>query len=246
MKYICNVLIFINTAAAFAQTPININQAFNTEQLIVVTTSGWNGVTGKLTAYSWKNNDWISVLKDIKIVTGWSGMAWGKGLHDASFNSGKLKKEGDGNSPAGIFPLTSLYGYGKMDDTGMDYLQVTQKHFCVDDPGSEHYNRIVDADSVKKDWKSAEKMILPDYQYKYGVVVGYNNAPVNSGEGSCIFMHIWNDKKTATSGCTAMTESNILKLIQFLDHSKKPLLIQLPLKEYARMKEFYQLPSLPN
>ena len=89
------------------QTP-GIHQKLKTDQLVVVTTGGWNDIQGKMSTYQWKANKWSPVLVNIPIVTGRSGLAWGKGLHDPALNKGKLKREGDGNAPAGLFYLNGL------------------------------------------------------------------------------------------------------------------------------------------
>jgi L,D-peptidoglycan transpeptidase YkuD (ErfK/YbiS/YcfS/YnhG family) len=220
-----------------------INEKFNTGQLVVVTTAGWDVIEGSMTVYEWKNNKWSPVLNDIAIVTGRSGLAWGKGLHDDDLNKGQMKKEGDGNSPAGIFYLSGLFGY--QDHTAkMDYLKVDDRTFCVDDIKSAYYNHIVKADTVKKDWDSAETMRMKSDVYKYGIFVDYNTDPVVAGDGSCIFMHIWRRSDSPTAGCTAMTEDNMLKLMAFLDKSKNPVLVQVPRSEYAEMKKRYNLPSI--
>ena len=84
-------------------------------------------------------------------------MAWGKGLHKEKLNRGKIKMEGDGNSPAGIFQLSGLFGYENI-LSKMSSLKVDNRTFCVDDSKSAYYNQIVKADIVKKDWNSAETM----------------------------------------------------------------------------------------
>lgn len=225
----------------FSNPQAEISKRFNTRQLVVVTSEGWNKINGKMTAYEWKNNKWIPVLKDIPIVTGRSGLAWGKGLHDSKLNRGKLKKEGDGNAPAGIFYLSGLFGYDKI-SAKMNSLKVDNKTFCVDDSRSAYYNKIVKSDTVKKDWKSAETMRMKSDVYKYGIFVDYNVNPAEAGKGSCIFMHIWSGSNSPTAGCTAMTEANILKLIEFLDKKKNPVLVQVPQSEYEKLKRTYKLP----
>ena len=236
MKFIILIisLLFFECAGVSAQK-------FNSRQLVVVTTSGWNSINGKMTAYDWKNNQWIPVLKNIPIVTGRSGLAWGKGLHDPSLNKGKLKKEGDGNAPAGIFYLSGLFGYQDI-SSKMTSLKVDDRTFCVDDIKSAYYNQIVKSDTVKKDWNSAETMRMKSDVYKFGIFVDYNISPATPGKGSCIFMHIWSKSTAPTAGCTAMTEENILKLINFLDKSSNPILVQVPESEYPKMKQLYKLP----
>jgi D-alanyl-D-alanine dipeptidase len=226
---------------SFIQQSVDFNTRFNTNQLIVVTTESWNKIEGKMSVYEFKGNDWEPVFTEIPIVTGRSGMAWGKGLHKAELNKGKLKNEGDGNSPAGIFQLSGLFGYEDI-RSEMNSLKVDNRTFCVDDSKSKYYNQIVKSDTVKKDWNSAETMRMKSDVYKFGIFVDYNVKPAIPNMGSCIFMHIWGGSTEPTAGCTAMKESDILKLIGFLDKRKNPILVQVPQSEYAKLKVIYKLP----
>ena len=227
--------------AVFSKQPADIKTKFNSSQLIVVTSDSWNKIEGKMNVYEYKDKRWVPVLSDIPVVTGRSGMAWGKGLHSQGLNKGKLKKEGDGNSPAGIFYLSGLFGYEDI-RSEMNSIKVDSRTFCVDDSRSVYYNQIVRSDNVKKDWNSAETMRMKSDAYKYGIFVDYNVKPAVPGMGSCIFMHIWSGRSSPTAGCTAMKEADILKLIDFLDKKKSPLLVQVPRAEYIKLKRIYKLP----
>ena len=221
--------------------PEDLNLKFETSQLIVVTSDSWNKIEGKMAVYEYKNGRWNLVMNDIPIVTGRTGLAWAKGLHKEQLNSGILKKEGDGKSPAGIFRLSGLFGYQDI-KSKMNSLKVNERTFCVDDSKSAYYNQIVSTDTLKKDWDSAETMLMKSDAYKFGIFVDYNVNPAKPQAGSCIFMHIWSGSNSPTAGCTAMKEGDILKLINFLDKSKNPILVQAPLAEYEKMKRFYKLP----
>lgn len=137
------------------------------------------------------------------------------------------KIEGDGNSPAGVFRLSCVFSYHQLDDLRMPFERVDSNDLCVDDVQSVHYNQLVDKDTVAiQDYQSFERMQRPDAQYEYGVWVDYNSTPVVSGNGSCIFLHIWKEPGAATSGCTAMSKESMLRLIYWLDEKKKPVLVQ--------------------
>ncbi|MXV49789.1 L,D-transpeptidase family protein [Pedobacter sp. HMF7647] len=235
------IIISILTYNLSTAQPVQIGGTYNSQQLVIVKTIGWNDIHGRLTAYEWNDSKWKEVLKDIPVIVGRSGLAWGKSLLKTQNTEGKQKKEGDGNSPAGIFKLTGLFGYNDF-DSKMNSLKVDTATYCVDDLKSKYYNRIVKTDTVKKEWNSAETMKLKDDEYKYGVFVAYNTSEIEPGKGSCIFMHIWKNSENPTSGCTAMTEENIIKLISFLDKNKNPLLIQLPANEYKKLGKTYILP----
>jgi D-alanyl-D-alanine dipeptidase len=239
MNFIISLYLLI--LSFYYQQPVDLSTKFHTKQLVVVTTDSWNNIEGRMSVYEHKGNYWEPVFTQIPIVTGRSGMAWGKGLHKEELNRGKLKKEGDGNSPAGIFQLSGLFGYEDI-LSKMSSLKVDIKTFCVDDSKSAYYNQIVTIDTVKKDWTSAETMRMKSDVYKFGIFVDYNVKPAIPTMGSCIFMHIWSGNTEPTAGCTAMKESDILKLIGFLDKKKNPILVQVPQSEYNKLKVVYKLP----
>lgn len=212
----------------------------NCRQILVVTSDNPDTTNAKMAAYELINDKWHETISTIETRIGRTGMAWAPGLQNASFNTGTLKKEGDGKSPAGIFPIDGLYGYGDL-TAKLDYIKVDENTFCVDDPKSRYYNQIVRGIEVEKDWNSAETMKMESDVYKYGIIVGYNTTARTAGAGSCIFFHL--DSGSPTAGCTAMTEENILKVIEFLDKSKSPLIIQAPIGDYREMAKKYHLPS---
>lgn len=137
------------------------------------------------------------------------------------------KIEGDGNAPEGMFYLSRVFSYHPLTDLHMPFEQVDSSDLCVDDVQSMYYNQLIDDDTVKqKDYSSFERMQRNDAQYEYGVWVDYNTNPIIRGNGSCIFLHVWKNPNAPTSGCTAMSKENMLRLIYWLDADKKPILIQ--------------------
>lgn len=221
-------------------------------QLILVTTGGWDAVDGEMRLYERgsANGQWKAVGEKIPVVVGRNGMAWGKGLHGGGLSEGgegPVKQEGDGRAPAGVFRLGSVFGYAPPEQAGevkLPYIQAVATLECVDDPQSAHYNRIVDRSRVEKpDWKSSERMRRDDDQYRWGVVVDHN-AKGAPGCGSCIFMHIWESPGKGTAGCTAMNLSSMESLRLWLDEKKRPILVQLPKREFERLREVWGLLGL--
>ena len=94
------------------------------------------------------------------------------------------------------------------------------------------------------DWKSSEKMLAVGEQYALGVFVAYNSYPITSGNGSCIFLHIWKDSATPTAGCTAMERPSLERIVAWLDAKKNPYLVQLPEGEYKSLEKGWNLPKL--
>jgi L,D-peptidoglycan transpeptidase YkuD (ErfK/YbiS/YcfS/YnhG family) len=225
-------------AADFSSLPADC------QQCILVTTASWDATAGELQfAESSPGKAWQIVGPTIPVRVGRRGLAWGRGLLPWPGLPGPRKIEGDDKAPAGIFRLGSSFGYAhEAPATKLPYLALSKEIVAVDDPASRHYNQLIDQSKVSRiDWKSAEKMILPDDRYKWGIVVQHNVPPA-SGAGSCIFLHVWKNPESATTGCTAMPESALPNLIHRLDPARCPLLIQLPAPVYSELRPKWNLP----
>jgi D-alanyl-D-alanine dipeptidase len=220
------------------------------QQAVVVTTKDWAAVTGEAQLFERKTpkSKWKKVGDPFAIVVGRSGLGWGEGLNElpATVDKAMLKVEGDGKAPAGIFALTSTFG--AMEKPGfakLPFTKLEENTECVDDTKSSHYNKIVNRMQVGNfDWKSSEKMLAIGPEYEMGVFVAHNSAPVTRGNGSCIFLHIWKDAASGTSGCTAMAKENIEKIFRWIDAKRNPVLIQLPESAYAENRKKWNLPKL--
>ncbi len=205
-------------------------------QLLVVQTSGWSASSGILQRYEKRSDRWQKAGKGIAVKVGKNGLAWGRGLHRIPKGSKRIKREGDGRAPAGIFRLPYAFG-DKALSLSYPYHRMTRRHHCVDDPRSRYYNRIVDSHTLKKDYRSFEQMKFPSGLYAYGLFVDHNPRRI-PGAGSCIFIHIQKKSGKPTVGCTAMKRSGIIDILQWLDPKKHPLLVQAPQKEISRLLPF--------
>ena len=143
-------------------------------------------------------------------------------IGEKGFASMDKKREGDGKSPTGIFPLGTAFGYAHSVPTKMPYRQTTGNDYWVDDVHSDDYNKWINGRSGTT---SVEKMKREDDLYKYGVVIEYNVNPIVRGKGSAIFLHVWRGEGIPTLGCVAMAEDNILRLLGWLDPGKRPLIV---------------------
>jgi L,D-peptidoglycan transpeptidase YkuD (ErfK/YbiS/YcfS/YnhG family) len=224
-------------AAAYAES----------RQAVVVRTADWDQATAVLQAFERKDrlSPWKPVGNQVKAVVGRNGLGWGRGLHPEPYPSGPQKKEGDSKAPAGVFALSASFGYAAAVDVPwikLPYRQATAALKCIDDPESNHYNRLVDLASVTADWKSSEDMRRDDDQYRLGIVVGHNTHKSVPGSGSCIFIHIWQDAETGTSGCTAVSAEDMERLLRWLDFAARPVLIQLTGGEYEQLRHTWSLP----
>jgi L,D-peptidoglycan transpeptidase YkuD (ErfK/YbiS/YcfS/YnhG family) len=237
---------FLLAVTASAQTSDPLKSS---TQLLIVTTSSWNAVEGKLQRYERvsSHRKWKAVGYEVTVVVGKNGLGWGAGVVPAGVQSGDpIKKEGDGKAPAGVFRLSTAFGYAPGPQSGwtMPYVPLSPSVECVDDTTSKFYNRVLDRNTVAPDWNSSEHMRRDDELYRWGIVVDHNSDPVKPGGGSCIFMHIWRGPGQGTVGCTAMPQEKLEAVLSWLDPKKNPLLAQLPGTQYKKMRKRWKLPEL--
>jgi D-alanyl-D-alanine dipeptidase len=218
-------------------------------QLLVVTSPDWNAVEGNLQRYerAGPHKPWKTVGDPITIVVGKNGLGWGAGVVPVEGMSpgDPIKKEGDGKAPAGIFRLSTAFGYAPQEESGwtMPYVPLTPTVECVDDTSSKYYNRVLDRGTVAPDWNSSEHMRRDDELYRWGIVVDHNADPIKPGGGSCIFMHIWRGRGQGTVGCTAMPQEELEAVLGWLDPRKEPLFVQLPMGRYYKLRKRWKLPQ---
>lgn len=220
-------------------------------QLIVVTTSDWNAAEARLQRFQRSGHKpWKAVGDAITVVVGKSGLGWGTGVVTQEqlriSADDPVKKEGDGRAPAGIFHMSTAFGYEPKKNSAwnMPYVPLTTAVECVDDTSSKFYNRIVDRATVEPDWNSSEHMLRADELYRWGIVVDHNSSPIKAGDGSCIFLHIWRGPGQGTVGCTAMPQTELENILGWLNPKKKPLLVQLPAAQYEALRTPLKLPKL--
>ncbi len=236
------------TAQLKTIAPPTVKTPYNESlQSIVVTTKNVESIKGSAQIFERKSNNakWKSAGKSFSVVVGRNGLAWSEDLIIID-NPLQYKREGDGRSPSGLFPLTFAFGSkAKNADAKLPFTLLDENTECVDDVNSFHYNKVVGRLQVGIfDWKSSEKMLEIGEQYELGVFVAYNSYPVVKGNGSCIFLHIWKNAETGTAGCTAMEKGDLERIINWLDPKKNPYLIQMPETIYSSYQKKWNLPKL--
>ncbi len=201
-------------------------------QLIVVVAPDWDANHGTLRLLARaEGGAWQRRSPDVPVMLGRNGLAWGVGLHPQA----ATKREGDGRSPAGVFALERINGRdARAPSSHFPYRQLRAGMEGVDDPRSRFYNRLVDPAEVKaRDWAHSEKVPPSNPMFRWCVEVRHNWAQ-RPGLGSCIYLHIWKAPGVATSGCTAMSEPDLARVVSWLDAAKRPLLVQMPASELRR------------
>ncbi len=224
----------------------NFTDSIKCRQVLVVVTDGWSSVQGELHYFTKHKRTWKEEFSN-EVVVGKTGLGIGDGLVDLSIKGAPIKKEGDLRSPAGIFKIGTAFGYADPSEAEWiknAYVKASDALLCVDDVHSVYYNRLVKSDTGNADWKSFEYMHRKDNYYKWGLFVEHNSGNIVPGDGSCIFLHIWENRNEGTIGCTAMQEKDILNLLRSIDSTQHPILVQLPKNEYLKIRGRYGLPAI--
>ena len=207
-------------------------------QIVLVLSDDFNTTKAKMFCLE----DGRAVFSNIDVNLGRNGLAWdGEDNIFLHVTPQPIKKEGDGKSPAGVFPLISSFGY-EDHQFSLPYLKSSLEDICVDDINSSLYNNIVKIPQIIP--KSFEYMHRDDSQYRLGIVIAYNPSKIKQ-RGSCIFLHVQKELNHPTAGCTSMAYEDLNKILNWLDADKKPLFIQIT-KEYLQeaRKHYKDIPTL--
>lgn len=123
------------------------------------------------------------------------------------------KREGDGGTPVGRFPLRRvLWRSDRLDrpDTGLPADPIAPDDGWCDAPADPAYNR-----PVKRPHPSShEALWREDGVYDVIVVMGHNDDPVVPGHGSAVFLHVARPDWTPTEGCVALALPDLLRLLK--------------------------------
>ena len=115
------------------------------------------------------------------------------------------KREGDGASPAGVWPIRRvLYrpDRGPPPATAFELQPISRDDGWCDAPKDPAYNQ--PGPSALPRQRRAH--VEGDGVYDIVVVLGHNDDPVVPGMGSCIFLHLSQPDYSPTQGCVAVRE----------------------------------------
>lgn len=134
-----------------------------------------------------------------------------------------LKREGDGATPRGRFPLRFAF---YRPDAGRPKAALPLKAMrrssgWCDSATDRNYNRAVALPYPA----SAERMWRSDGLYDVVVVVGYNERPRVKGRGSAIFMHVARDGLNPTEGCVALRLGDLRRLLAVLPRNSEIVIL---------------------
>jgi len=121
------------------------------------------------------------------------------------------KREGDGFTPAGLWPIRRLLYRPDKGAPATNLLAeaISPSDGWCDAADERAYNRPVALPYPA----SAERMWRDDELYDLVVVLGHNDRPVVAGMGSAIFLHLRRPDGGPTEGCVALTRTDMLDFL---------------------------------
>ena len=122
------------------------------------------------------------------------------------------KREGDGASPIGAWPIRRvLYRADRRSppQTALPVSEIGPDDGWCDAPADPAYNRPVTLPYPA----SHERMWRDDHVYDVVVVLGHNDDPPVAPMGSCIFMHLARPDYSPTEGCVALAQEDLEALL---------------------------------
>ena len=141
----------------------------------------------------------------------WNGRRLHCGLGSGGIS--KIKCEGDGITPAGVYPLRQVFFRPdriKRPSTVLPVSALTELDGWSDDPEDPRYNQQIGLPSKNH----YEALWRTDSVYDLIATIGYNDRAVIPGAGSAIFLHVAKTGYTPTQGCITFP---LLDLTQILN-----------------------------
>jgi len=143
----------------------------------------------------------------------WSGRRARCALGQSGVKPEAEKREGDGATPAGIFPLRSvLYRFdrGESPQTALPVHAVAPDDAWCEDPADPDYNKLVRLPHPG----ATDRLWRDDHLYDVIVVIGHNDAPVRAGMGSAIFLHLARGDYSPTAGCVGVSRRDMERILR--------------------------------
>ncbi len=122
------------------------------------------------------------------------------------------KREGDGATPLGVWPIRRLLyrpDRGGRPETALPSAPIRPEDGWCDAPADPAYNRPVALPYPA----SAERMWRDDHVYDLVVVLGHNDDPTVPDAGSAIFLHLARPDYSPTEGCVALARPDLEALL---------------------------------
>lgn len=218
--------------------------AADCRQLVLVTAADVRADRGMLRRLtrSAPGAPWTEVGQPVPCRLGRSGLGVGQGL--VGIAAGPAKRQGDGRTPAGLFPLPAAFGLATAQEAGarLPYTVVTDRVACVTDPASPLFGRVVGPEQRPEAGLRQDRMARDDGANAWGVVIGHNAGAVDPQGGTCLFVNVRPAGGPPTGGSIGIPAEAAAALVGWLDPAARPLLAVLPESDLRALRSSWGLP----
>ncbi len=158
----------------------------------------------------------IIVTPDADGLAGWlehGGIRMRCALGKGGCKPASEKREGDGATPLGRWPLRLVFirqDRVAPPRSALPLVPLDSAMGWCDDPADPAYNRPVRLPFAA----GHEKLWREDHVYDLIVVLGHNDDPPVPGLGSAIFLHVARDGYVPTEGCVALRRDDLIALLE--------------------------------
>jgi L,D-peptidoglycan transpeptidase YkuD (ErfK/YbiS/YcfS/YnhG family) len=127
-------------------------------------------------------------------------------------------------TPTGSYPMSQAFGHNPNPGTSLPYTATTPADWWISQSGP-LYNTRQRCASKCSFAQSApnEHLYYETPYYNYAVVIDYNTVHPVQGAGSAIFLHVTDG--TATAGCVAIPQANLVSILQWLTPAAHPRIL---------------------
>lgn len=184
-------------------------------QLLVVVPAYWRATTARVDRWELRDGTWVR--RNISSYTARLGRT----------GTRVVRREGDGSTPAGSFPLLAALGTERTRTTRLGYTRIRDGHCWISDVADPSYNRLVVRERCGTANEDLHRIALAG-PYRRVVVTGYNTSPIVPGLGSAIFLHLHsrhNGSTVPTSGCISLDSAPMDATWRWLDPGQAPRVV---------------------
>ena len=200
--------------------PLLVNQLVSTggaQQAMVVDAP--DAASTAATLYSFENdgNGWYQALAPMPARDGENGWL-----------PGPDRREGDGTSPEGIFPIGStMYGTEADPGTRFPYHRLVCGDWWDEDPSSPEYNSFqhVACGTTPPFGGNSEALWTEGNAYPSMAVIDFNTPP-DGPLGSGMFLHA--DLGSPTQGCISLPYADLVEVLRWLNPALHPVMVMGP------------------
>jgi L,D-peptidoglycan transpeptidase YkuD (ErfK/YbiS/YcfS/YnhG family) len=203
-----------NTASRLRTLPAG------TRQVIVVSADGYGSTSGTLEAFTKVNGGWQPAFGAMAARVGANGFA-------------DRKTEGDKKTPTGVYSFGgTMYGIAGNPGVRYGYHRLVADDWWNENPATPGYNSFAHGPNPGG---ASEALWEITPQYRYFAVINYNIPVVKADppRGSGIFLHVMVQGR-ATAGCVSLAESDLLKVLRWLDPGAAPRIVMAPRSALTR------------